>query len=140
MTFDIASEIDVSDTFDFELKHPKTGLPVLGEGGQVCSITVLGPKTRQYAAAKARDNARMVDNLARDAKPEEEGDDVRQAVAAFLAPCTVRFNNFSYKNMEPGEATFRAFYLDPNFGWAAERLNREIANWGNFTKGSSTTS
>lgn len=140
MTFDIASEIAVDDTFDFELKHPKTGLPLIGEGGEPCSITLYGPKTRHYAAAKARDNQRMVDNLARDAKPEDEGDEVRQAVAAFLAPCTARFNNFTYKGMEPGEATFRAFYLDPNFGWVAERANREIANWGNFTKGSSPTS
>ncbi len=64
----------------------------------------------------------------------------KEAIAAFLSACTVSFNNFSYKGMEPGEPTYRAFYLDKNFGWAAEKMNRDIANWGNVIGDSSTTS
>lgn len=156
------SSIEVADTFDVELIHPKTGdvvrgasvpvldatgAPVLDEKGQprtspgpVCTVTVYGPGSAQFAAAKAKNNLRFVERLKRKGKQEADPDEELANTARFLASCTVSFNNFDYRGMPNEAAAFQACYADRKMGWLTDLVNGEMGDWANFTTGSSKTS
>lgn len=139
MSYDISS-IQVADTFDVELVHPKTSAPMLGDEGKPCTVTVYGPGSKAYAAAKAKNNLRFVERLKRKGKQEADPEEDAANTAAFLAACTVSFNNFGYKGMPSGPDAFRALYLDPKMGFITEQVNGEMGDWANFTTSSSKTS
>jgi hypothetical protein len=161
--FDLSS-IKVSDTFDVEITHPRTGSPLLAPGdvvtdeatgqpaidpatnepkrgpGKPVTVTVYGPGTAVFAKAKAAERARSLAKLRRkgtskDDTPEEEA----EATAAFLSSCTKSFNNFNYHGLPNDEQGFRACYADPKMGWFTQQVNAEMGDWANFTTSSSKT-
>lgn len=132
--FDIKS-LAVEDTHDVELDDPRTGEPLIGEGGKPCSVTVYGPGTKQFAAAQTAAANRTVKRLRSkgrntDTTPEEES----AARATFLTAITVSFNNFTYGGMEGGPDAFRALYLDPKVGFITDKVNGSAGDWANFSK------
>jgi hypothetical protein len=147
--FDI-STIDVADTFEVQIKHPKTGDVIIvggeakvveGEtvtvGGAAMSVTVYGPSSRQYRSAQSVASAKLIKRLR--AKTEPDPDEDTAATAAFLSACTVSLNNFGYKGQSEGREAYRALYLDPKMGWLTEQVNSAMGDWANFTKASSTS-
>jgi hypothetical protein len=133
--FDISS-LAADETFDVEILNPKTGEALIGDGGKPCSVTVYGPGTKPFAAARSRASNRAVKRLRSkgsksDTTPEEE----LAATASFLTDITKSFNNFGYKGMPAGAEAHRALYLDPHMGFITEQVNVGAGDWGNFTKG-----
>lgn len=137
MSFDV-STIEIADTCDVEILHPKSSAPLEGDDGKVCTITIHGPGSKAFAAAKARNNLRFVERLKRKGKQEADPEEDAANTAAFLASITVSLNNFSYKGGDPRSAdTFRALYADPAMGWLTELVNGEAGDWARFTTSSS---
>lgn len=149
MSFDI-STIEVSDTFDVTLEHPKTKEPMLvggqeiddGEGGtktvggEPMTVTVYGPGSKAFKGAKAaQSNRNMKRARASGGRVETTADEDAADTAAFLSAITVSLNNFSYKGLAPNEReTFRALYLDRKMGWITDQVNAQAGDWGRFTQ------
>lgn len=147
--FDI-STIEVSDTFDVALEHPKTKEPILvggqeiddGEGGtktvggEPMTVTVYGPGSKAFNAAKAAQRNRNIKRArASGGRSETTEDEDAADTAAFLSAITVSLNNFSYKGLPADDReTFRAMYLDRKMGWITEQVNNQAGDWGRFTK------
>lgn len=147
--FDI-SAIEVADTFDVILEHPSTKEPMLVGGTEVpdedggtttvggvpMSVTVYGPGSKQFKAARsAQSNRNMKRARASGGRVETTADEEASDVAAFLSTITVSLNNFTYKGL-PTDArdTFRALYLDRKMGWITDQVNNQAGDWGRFTK------
>lgn len=147
--FDI-STIEVDDTVDVILEHPKTKEPILVGGTEIAdedggmtlvggvpmSVTVYGPGSKQFKAAKsAQSNRNMKRARASGGRVETTADEEAGDVAAFLATITVSLNNFNYKGL-PSDSrdTFRAMYLDRKMGWITDQVNGQAGDWGRFTK------
>lgn len=137
MSFDI-SILAAEETFDVELIDPKTGEPLIGESGPL-TVTVYGPGTKIFQAAKSAANNRAMARWRRKGKADATPEEDVAAVANFLTPCTKSFNGFGYKDAQPGPEMFRALYMDPKMGWLTDQVNREMGDWGNFTKASATS-
>lgn len=145
-SFDI-SKIQVEDTFEVEIKHPKTDEPIIvggqevvdpetGEksmvGGVPMTVTVYGPASAQFKAAQAVQNTKFTKRLR--AGVEQSAETEATDKAAFLSACTVSLNGFNYKGQTEGRETFRSLYLDRKMGWLTDQVNRQMGDWGNFTK------
>jgi 3-hydroxy-3-methylglutaryl CoA synthase len=133
MTFDISS-LAAGDTFEIEINDPRTGEPLLGEGGKACSVTVFGPGSKPFAAAQSAASNRAMKRLRSKGKIETTAEEDAASKATFLTAITQAFNNFSYKDGEQGPDMFRACYLDGAMGWLTDQVNTGAGDWANFTK------
>lgn len=138
MSFDISTKA-VSETFDVIINDPKTGEPLIGADGQPCSVTVYGPGTRQFAAAKSAANNKTMKRLRTKGKADTTPEEDEAATASFLSAITVSFNAFDYKGQSEGRDTFRALYSDRTLGFITDQVNAGAGDWGNFSKDSSET-
>ena len=132
MSFDIAA-MEVADTFDVEILNPKTGEPLIGDDEKPCTVTVYGPGTKQFAAARSKASNKTMKRLRTKGKLDTSADEDLAATASFLTEITAAFNGFTYKDGEQGEAMFRACYLDARMGWLTDQVNTGAGDWGNFT-------
>jgi len=130
--FDV-STLAAEECFQIILNHPATGEPLDGEGGKPCAVTVYGPGSKPFAAAKAAASNRAVKRLRAKGSVESSAEEDAAATASFLAAVTKSLDNFTYKDGEPGPAMFKALYLDPGMGWLAEQVNNGAGDWANFT-------
>ncbi len=147
--FDISS-IEVVDTFDVVIEHPKTKEPMLaggkeiddGEGGRKTvggdpmTITVYGPGSKAFKAAKSAQNTRNMKRArASGGRTETTADEDAADTAAFLSAITVSLNNFTYKGLDATDReTFRAMYVDRKMGWITDQVNAQAGDWGRFTQ------
>lgn len=143
MTFDI-NTVDISDTTDITINHPKTGEPFLveveeddGQGGKKTvkkpmTVTVYGPGSKPFKAAQQVSQKTYQTTFHR-GKSRETPEQQDARTAAFLSACTISFNHFTYNGGDPKDReTFRACYLDPKRGWLTEQVNGEMGDWANF--------
>jgi len=135
MSFDI-SKLAVSATSTIDLEDP-TGEALLNDSGDVISVTIYGPGSKQYQKASGVRNRAVLDHVRKGGKKLKD-EDQREMDADFLAACTVSFNGFTYKDFN-GYEMFKQAYLDPSIGFIAEQVNKAIGDWSNFTQGSSKT-
>lgn len=136
--FDISS-LSASDTIEIEIDDPRTGEPLIGDGGKPCSVTVHSPGSKPFAAAQSRASARAIKRLRAkgriDTTPEEE----QAARATFLTEITISFNHFSFRGGDAtSPETFRACYSEPAMGWLALKVNDGAGDWGNALTSAST--
>lgn len=133
--FDI-SKLAVKETAVIELESPD-GEPLLNENGEVLSVTVYGPGSRQFQRAQGKRNRAILEYVRKGGKKMKD-EEQRELDAEFLADCTASFNGFVYKDLT-GYEMFKAAYLDPAIGFIAEQVNKAIGDWANFTNKSATT-
>lgn len=133
--FDI-SKLAVKETTVIELESPD-GEPLLNENGEVLSVTVYGPGSKQFQRAQGKRNRAILEYVRKGGKKMKD-EEQRELDAEFLADCTASFNGFVYKDLT-GYEMFKAAYLDPSIGFIAEQVNKAIGDWANFTNKSSTT-
>lgn len=131
--FDI-SKLAVAETSTIDLEDPN-GEALVNDKGDVLSVTVYGPGSKQYQKASGVRNRAVLDYVRKGGKKMKE-DEQRELDADFLASCTVSFNNFSYKDLT-GYEMFKQAYLDASIGFIAEQVQKSISDWSNFTRGSS---
>lgn len=130
--FDV-SKLAVSATSIIELEDPN-GEQLINDSGEVISVTVYGPGSKQFQKASGVRNRAVLDYIRKGGKKMKD-DEQRELDAEFLASCTVSFNGFVYKDLT-GSEMFKAAYLDPSIGFIAEQVNKAIGDWSNFTQGS----
>ena len=130
--FDV-SKLAVSATSIIELEDPN-GEPLINDNGEVISVTVYGPGSKQFQKASGVRNRAVLDYIRKGGKKMKD-DEQRELDAEFLASCTVSFNGFVYKDLT-GVEMFKAAYLDPSIGFISEQVNKAIGDWSNFTQGS----
>ena len=133
--FDI-SKLAVKETAVIELESPD-GEPLLNENGEVLSVTVYGPGSKQFQRAQGKRNRAILEYVRKGGKKMKD-EEQRELDAEFLADCTASFNGFVYKDLT-GYDMFKAAYLDPSIGFIAEQVNKAIGDWANFTNKSATT-
>jgi len=133
--FDI-SKLAVKETAVIELESPD-GEPLLNENGEVLSVTVYGPGSKQFQRAQGKRNRAILEYVRKGGKKMKD-EEQRELDAEFLADCTASFNGFVYKDLT-GYEMFKAAYLDPSIGFIAEQINKAIGDWANFTNKSATT-
>lgn len=130
------SKLAVSETTDIHLRGPDDEL-LYDEADRPVTITVNGPGTKAYAKAQQAKNKALMEYVRRG---KNKPDTTLADTAEFLARVTVSFNNLQYKGMSMTEyEQFKAFYLDQSIGFVAEQVSKELADWSNFTKGSTKT-
>ena len=128
--FDI-SNLAVNSTATIELESPD-GEPLTNQDGEVLTVTVYGPGSKQFQKASGVRNRAILEYVRKGGKKMKE-DEQRELDAEFLAACTVSFNGFGYKDLT-GSEMFKAAYLDPAIGFISEQVNKAIGDWANFTK------
>ena len=133
--FDI-SKLAVKETAVIELESPD-GEPLLNENGEVLSVTVYGPGSKQFQRAQGKRNRAILEYVRKGGKKMKD-EEQRELDAEFLADCTASFNGFVYKDLT-GYDMFKAAYLDPSIGFIAEQVNKAIGDWANFTNKSAKT-
>lgn len=138
MSFDISSMTAV-DTVDIEIIDPRTGEPLIGEGGKPCSVTTHSPGSKAFAAEQSKASNRAIKRLRSKGKSDTTPEEDAASKASFLTGITVSFNNFTYKDGEQGPDMFRACYLDSGMGWLTDQVNTGAGDWGNALKASPTS-
>ena len=98
-------------------------------------IHLYGPGSKQFAAAEARNNRRIMESVGRRGKSKVDQAELR---VDFLVSITDRFENIEYDKLE-GEALFRAVYSDTSLRFIADQVYMFVNEAGNFTKSSPTT-
>ncbi|WP_396190715.1 hypothetical protein [Flavobacterium sp.] len=129
-TFDISS-LAVNATAIIELETTD-GEPLLSAEGDVLSVTVYGPGSKQFQKAQGVRNRAILDYVRKGGKKMKD-DEQRELDAEFLAACTVSFNGFGYKDYT-GPEMHKAAYLDPGIGFITDQVNKAVGDWANFTK------
>ena len=145
MSFDI-SKLAVEDTATLHLKGPDGELLYAdADRKKPLQIVLYGPGSDAYGLVESRQSARALKRMQdSDGKltvaPHEER---AKEAAEDLAAITAGFENISYgadpaQKLE-GQKLFIAVYADPKLGFIAKQARQFVADWGNFTRGSSAT-
>lgn len=130
--FDI-STVAARDTFDSMLVNGDDS-PLLDAAGKQLSITIYGPGSEQYAAAQAARNQRLMTRMAkRGSKAMLTREEQDAENAEFLASCTASLNGFAYEG-RTDRAGVVALYSNHRLGFIAEKVNRDMGDWANFTR------
>lgn len=129
-------ELEVEETSTLALLST-TDQPLIGDDGKPITVTVYGPGSKQYQRAKTNQSNRYLRRMGRkgsnaDATSEERITDD----ANLLTACTVSFSdNFKYGG-EPASDHIADIFKNTKLGFIGEQVAKHIAEWGNFTKGS----
>ncbi len=135
--FDV-NEIEVLDTAEVVILNPKTKEPWLVEvegqdKPQPLSVTVYGPGSMQFNAAKSASDNRMAARFRERGSADTTSEEDLEHKAEFLADITVSFNNFTYGGGDArARETFKACYADPKRGFITNPVNVQAGDWGKF--------
>lgn len=99
------------------------------------AVNVYGPGSKQYAAAQAQQQNRMIDKLKKKGKTEQSAEQKAAETAEFLTDITVNFEGLEYDKLE-GRALAMAVYSDITIGFIADQVAKHCGEWSNFTKAS----
>lgn len=102
------------------------------------AVNLFGPASKQYAKAKAAQNNRIVDRFKRKGKAEQSAEQSAAETAEFLAACTESWENVEYGNLTETHALSMAVYSDTEIGFIADQVSKELTEWANFIKPSTT--
>lgn len=103
----------------------------------VC-VTLYGPGSKQHVKAKGLQANRLMDKLKRKGKLEQTPEQSQAENAEFLADCTESWENMEYGSITEMHAISIAVYSDESIGFIADQVNKELGDWSNFTKRSTT--
>lgn len=97
-------------------------------------IHLYGPGSKQFAAAEARNNRRIMESMGKRGKKLDQA----ELRVDFLVSVTAGFENIEYDKLQ-GEALYRAVYSDTTLRFIADQVYAFVHEAGNFTKSSPTT-
>lgn len=97
-------------------------------------VNLYGPGSKQYARAKAAQNARIMEKIKRKGKIEQTAEQSAAETAEFLSACTESWENVEYEQLIQTQALSMAIYSDESIGFIADQVAKELNEWSNFTK------
>lgn len=96
-------------------------------------IHLYGPGSKQFAAAEARNNRKIVESMSsRRGKNKLDQAELR---VDFLVSITKEFENIEYEGLT-GEDLYRAVYSDNTLRFIADQVHAFVHEASNFTKSS----
>lgn len=101
------------------------------------AVNVYGPGSKQYAAAQARQQNRMIDRLKKKGKTDQSAEQKAAENAEFLADVTVSFEGLEYDDLK-GHDLAMAVYSDITIGFIADQVAKHCGDWQNFLQVSTT--
>lgn len=125
------------ETHTFDVLDLDDSTPIINpETKRPFRITVYGPGSTPYTAAKARQQAKALAKLAKGKDMSLVGDEQRASNAEFLADIT-ESTDLTYGDLK-GREMLVAMYGDASLGFIAEAVNKKATDWANFKRGSVT--
>jgi len=97
-------------------------------------VHLYGPGSKQFAAAEARNNRRIMESMGRRGKKIDQA----ELRVDFLVAITESFENIEYDKLT-GEALHRAVYGDTTLRFIADQVYAFVHEAGNFTTSSPTS-
>lgn len=129
----------VEPTKTLHLRDASDQLMYADEGKTLPMIVNLyGPGSKQHAKAKAAQNNRVVERLKRKGKVDQTAEQSAAETAEFLSACTESWLNVEYDQITENHALSMAIYSDESIGFIADQVAKELNEWSNFTKPSTT--
>lgn len=129
MSYDITKK-RAAITGDIELKNGD-GSPMTDDKGNVLSVTVYSPASKQWEQAHAEMQRKRAEKVRKSGgRVEGALDNVKEGQIDFLCRVTVSLNGFEYK----GEDPIRALYEDDQLGFVRDHVYGEVNDWSAFTK------
>ncbi len=102
------------------------------------AVNLYGPGSKEHARARSAQSNRMVDKLKRKGKMEQTAEQSAAETAEFLSGCTASWENVEYGKITETNAVSMAVYSDEAIGFIADQVSKELNEWSNFTKPSTT--
>lgn len=136
MAFNIKAR-GASETGTIELKAGD-GSPLNDDAGNVLSVTVHSPASKQWEAAQAAMNRKRAERLRKNGgKLEAALDNAKADQVTFLTAITIRFNgDIEHPDAENSGDLARAIYEDDTLGFIRDHVFAESGDWASFTGGS----
>lgn len=113
--------------------------PMLTDDGKRVTVTVYSPGSKQYQAAKAAQQNRMVAKLQKKGSANETAESKTKNDAAFLAAITASDEHLDIEGLTDGldgEKKYLAIYGHTPIGFIGDQVARFAADWANFSQGS----
>ena len=126
-------QLAANDTGVLELRNGDDS-PLM-DGDKPVTVTVYGPGSRQYTAAKSAQQNRLVAKLQRGKAATDTPEEKARHEAEFLAAITHSMDGLAYGDLT-GRELHLAVYSDPAIGFIGEQVAKFAADWANFSKGS----
>lgn len=137
MTLKLAS-LAASDTATLELRFGDDS-PMLKADGKPVTVTVYGPGSKPYAAAKAAQQNRLVARLQRGKGMAETPEEKAKHEADFLALVTASDDGLDIEGLTDGLSgaeKYRAIYSHTPIAFIGEQVAKFAGDWANFSTGS----
>lgn len=103
----------------------------------VC-VNLYGPGSKEYVRAKAAQSNRLMDKIRRKGKFDQTAEQNAAENAEFLTACTASWENLEYGHITEANALSMAVYSDESIGFIADQITKELNEWSNFTRPSTT--
>lgn len=99
------------------------------------AVNIYGPGSKQYAKAKNNQSVRITEKYNRNGKIKNlTAEQTRNEVAEFLKDCVESWENVEYEKITEKDALSMAIFMDTEIGFIADQIDKELKEWGNFTK------
>lgn len=98
------------------------------------AVNIYGPGSKQFGKAKAAQSSRMIEKLKRKGKVDNTEEQERAEKAEFLAACVESWENVEYDKITDKDALSMAIFNDRSIGFIGDQIDKELNEWGNFTK------
>lgn len=102
------------------------------------AVNLYGPGSKQHGKAKAAQNSRIMEKLKRKGKIDQSAEQSAAETAEFLSACTASWENVEHGKVTETESLSMAIYSDESIGFIADQVAKELNDWSNFTKPSTT--
>lgn len=133
MAFDITKK-RATETGVIELKDAD-GSPLLDDDGNVLTVTVHSPASKQYQQAQAEINRKRAERMRKNGgKVEAALDNAVSDQIEFLTRITVAFSGVDHPDAK-AKGLARAIYEDDALGFVRDHVYAEASDWGSFTNG-----
>lgn len=131
--------LSATDISTFQLldanDEPLFAIDSLSGARNAVTVTVYGPGSKEFQRVQSLATNRAIARMKKKGKTDLSADERLREQAAQLAELTVRFEHLDYEGLT-GRDLAHAIYMDTSIGFIADQVNKHIADWSNFTKGS----
>jgi hypothetical protein len=125
------STLALSESTEYQLRHPGTDELLFADEEKTQPITAIiyGTSSKQHRNAITA----LQNKILKRGKAKGTAESMREDGIDILVACTDRFNNLTYNGAAVNtDATLRALYSDPQFGWIKSQIEEAIEDTSAF--------
>lgn len=132
------STLAAADTAVLELRDASDA-PLLKPNRQPVTITVYGPGSKPYSAAKAAQQNRMLSKIQRGKASGDTPEEKARNEAEFLAAIVAADDGLDIEGLTEGLSgceKYRVIFGHPPISFLGDQVAKFAADWANFSQGS----